>query len=102
MLVQKLPKPILTLATKHLKILWNLATRYYCKPYSCSWWKQSQRSWTKLKDGEKFADLAKEYSTDTATKDNGGQLAPFGPGKMDPAFEKAAYALKTKATSVLQ
>lgn len=50
----------------------------------------------KLKDGEKFADLAKEYSTDTATKNNGGQLAPFGPGKMDPAFEKAAYALKNK------
>lgn len=50
----------------------------------------------KLKDGEKFADLAKEYSTDTATKDNGGKLAPFGPGKMDPAFEKAAYALKNK------
>ncbi|EAD5991395.1 peptidylprolyl isomerase PrsA [Listeria monocytogenes] len=50
----------------------------------------------KLKDGAKFADLAKEYSTDTATKDNGGQLAPFGPGKMDPAFEKAAYALKNK------
>ncbi|EFR96066.1 peptidylprolyl isomerase PrsA1, partial [Listeria ivanovii FSL F6-596] len=50
----------------------------------------------KLKDGAKFADLAKEYSTDTATKDNGGELAPFGPGKMDPAFEKAAYALKNK------
>lgn len=50
----------------------------------------------KLKDGEKFADLAKEYSTDTATKDQGGKLAPFGPGKMDPAFEKAAYALKNK------
>ncbi|MBC1760387.1 peptidylprolyl isomerase PrsA [Listeria ivanovii] len=50
----------------------------------------------KLKDGAKFADLAKEYSTDTATKENGGQLAPFGPGKMDPAFEKAAYALKNK------
>ncbi|WP_088809456.1 MULTISPECIES: peptidylprolyl isomerase [Listeria] len=50
----------------------------------------------KLKDGAKFADLAKEYSTDTATKENGGKLEPFGPGKMDPAFEKAAYALKNK------
>ncbi|MBC1289610.1 peptidylprolyl isomerase PrsA [Listeria welshimeri] len=50
----------------------------------------------KLKDGAKFSDLAKEYSTDTATKENGGQLAAFGPGKMDPAFEKAAYALKNK------
>ncbi|WP_040504794.1 peptidylprolyl isomerase [Listeria fleischmannii] len=50
----------------------------------------------KLKDGAKFSDLAKQYSTDTATKENGGKLDAFGPGKMDPAFEKAAYALKNK------
>lgn len=50
----------------------------------------------KLKDGAKFSDLAKQYSTDTATKENGGKLDAFGPGKMDPAFEKAAYALKKK------
>ncbi|EUJ33600.1 hypothetical protein MFLO_00040 [Listeria floridensis FSL S10-1187] len=50
----------------------------------------------KLKDGGKFADLAKEYSTDTSTKEDGGLLPAFGPGKMDPAFEKAAYALKKK------
>lgn len=50
----------------------------------------------KLKDGAKFSDLAKQYSTDTATKENGGKLDAFGPGKMDPAFEKAAYAMKKK------
>lgn len=50
----------------------------------------------KLKDGAKFEDLAKEYSTDTSTKNNGGLLPAFGPGKMDAAFEKAAYALKKK------
>ncbi len=50
----------------------------------------------KLKDGAKFEDLAKEYSTDTSTKSDGGLLPAFGPGKMDESFEKAAYALKKK------
>ncbi|WP_270998405.1 peptidylprolyl isomerase [Listeria seeligeri] len=49
---------------------------------------------TKLKNGEKFTDLAKEYSTDTATSTNGGLLDPFGTGEMDEAFEKAAYVLE--------
>ncbi|WP_270995556.1 peptidylprolyl isomerase [Listeria seeligeri] len=49
---------------------------------------------TKLKNGEKFTELAKEYSTDTATSTNGGLLDPFGTGEMDEAFEKAAYALE--------
>lgn len=49
---------------------------------------------TKLKNGEKFTDLAKEYSTDTATSTNGGLLDPFGTGEMDEAFEKAAYELE--------
>ncbi|EEO6581783.1 peptidylprolyl isomerase PrsA, partial [Listeria monocytogenes] len=44
----------------------------------------------------KFTDLAKEYSTDTATSTNGGLLDPFGPGEMDETFEKAAYALENK------
>ncbi|MBC1471169.1 peptidylprolyl isomerase [Listeria seeligeri] len=49
---------------------------------------------TKLKNGEKFTDLAKEYSTDTSTSSNGGLLDPFGTGEMDEAFENAAYALE--------
>ncbi|MBC1752887.1 peptidylprolyl isomerase [Listeria seeligeri] len=49
---------------------------------------------TKLKNGEKFTDLAKEYSIDTSTSSNGGLLDPFGTGEMDEAFEKAAYALE--------
>lgn len=47
----------------------------------------------KLDKGEKFEDLAKEYSTD-GTAQNGGDLGYFGKGQMDPDFEKAAYALK--------
>ncbi|MBV7508184.1 peptidylprolyl isomerase [Bacillus sp. sid0103] len=54
---------------------------------------------SKLDKGEKFEDVAKKYSTDEGTKANGGDLGWFGTGKMDPDFEKAAYALKVNEIS---
>ncbi|MED1470277.1 peptidylprolyl isomerase [Bacillus salipaludis] len=53
----------------------------------------------KLDAGEKFEDLAKKYSQDPGSAQNGGDLGWFGTGKMDPAFEKAAYALKVNEIS---
>jgi foldase protein PrsA len=53
----------------------------------------------KLKAGGNFADLAKQYSTDTSTKDKGGELGFFGKGQMVPAFQDAAFALPVGATS---
>ena len=47
-----------------------------------------------LVDGEDFAKVATQYSTDTATKDKGGDLGWFGKGKMVPEFEAAAFSLK--------
>lgn len=47
-----------------------------------------------LDDGADFAELASKYSTDTATKDNGGEIGPFGKGEMDAGFEEAAYGLE--------
>jgi len=44
--------------------------------------------------GENFAKVATEFSTDTGTKNNGGDLGWFGKGTMDPAFEAAAFSLK--------
>ena len=47
----------------------------------------------KLEEGEDFYELAKEYSDDTASKENGGRLEAFTNGEMTSAFEKAAIAL---------
>lgn len=48
----------------------------------------------KLLGGANFATVAAEVSDDPTAKTNGGGLGWFGPGKMDPAFTKAAFALK--------
>ena len=48
----------------------------------------------KLDNGEDFAKLAKEYSKDPGSAENGGDLDWFGPGQMVKEFEDAAYALK--------
>ncbi|HMT28570.1 MAG TPA: peptidylprolyl isomerase [Bacteroidia bacterium] len=50
--------------------------------------------YAKLKGGEKFEDLATNYSDDKGSAKTGGALPPFGTGRMVPEFEKAAFALK--------
>lgn len=48
----------------------------------------------RVRAGEDFAKLAKEFSTDAGNKDKGGDLGWFGKGAMVPAFEEAAFKLK--------
>ncbi|GAQ17038.1 foldase [Oceanobacillus picturae] len=48
----------------------------------------------KLNDGEDFAELVAEYSTDEATLETDGELGFFGSGVMDEAFENAAFQLE--------
>jgi peptidyl-prolyl cis-trans isomerase C len=49
---------------------------------------------SKLLSGASFATLATELSDDPTAKSNAGELGWFGPGTMDPAFSKAAFALE--------
>jgi foldase protein PrsA len=48
----------------------------------------------KLAAGEKFEDLAAEYSTDPGSGQNGGDLGWFGEGAMVKEFQDAAFKLK--------
>jgi peptidyl-prolyl cis-trans isomerase C len=48
----------------------------------------------KLAAGGDFAQLAKENSTDTGSKEQGGALGYFGRGQMVPEFEGAAFKLE--------
>jgi peptidyl-prolyl cis-trans isomerase SurA len=49
--------------------------------------------YAKLKAGEKFEDLARQFSDDKPSAEKGGQLNWFGSSRMPIEFEKEAFAL---------
>lgn len=53
----------------------------------------------KLDDGDDFADLAKEYSSDTANSESGGDLGYFDRNKMVDEFSEAVFAMEIGAIS---
>lgn len=55
--------------------------------------KRAEEVLDKVKKGEDFASLAKEYSEDSSASE-GGSLGTFGKGEMVEEFEKAVFALK--------
>ena len=52
-----------------------------------------------FRTGTPFAELARKLSDDPATRESGGELGVFPRGRMDPAFEAAAFALETGQVS---
>jgi peptidyl-prolyl cis-trans isomerase D len=62
--------------------------------------KKAEDVLAKAKKGDKFADLAKQYSEDT-TKDKGGDLDWIVRGQTVPEFEAAAFSLPKGAISDL-
>ena len=48
----------------------------------------------KLKNGEKFGKLAREFSIDSGSAKRDGSLGYFGRGKMVKSFEEAAFKLE--------
>ncbi|MDQ0976484.1 foldase protein PrsA [Neobacillus niacini] len=53
----------------------------------------------KLADGADFAELAKEYSTDEGTKENGGELGFFAKGTMVTEIDDVAFTLPVNEIS---
>src|SRR5438094_152467 len=56
--------------------------------------KKAEELLAKVKAGADFAALAKERSEDAGSAANGGDLGLFTRGRMTPAFEEAAFALR--------
>ncbi len=48
---------------------------------------------SRIQSGEDFEAIARDYSQDTQTASNGGDLGSFGRNEMFPQFEEAAFAL---------
>ncbi len=53
-----------------------------------------QEIYKKLQAGESFEKLAQDFSDDKGSASRGGELSPFGVGRMVPEYEEAAFALK--------
>src|SRR3989337_2945734 len=53
----------------------------------------------KVKQGAKFEDLVKKFSTDPGSKDTGGELGFFSQGMMVPEFDSVAFKLKVGEVS---
>ncbi len=55
--------------------------------------KKAEEVYKKVKAGDDFSKLAKEYSDDKSSAVNGGDLGFFSKGQMVPEFEKAAFGM---------
>ena len=55
-----------------------------------------------IKGGANFADLAKKYSDDPGSKDQGGELGFAQRGRMVPEFDKAIFSQKIGDTAIVK
>lgn len=55
---------------------------------------QADSIYNALKNGADFKELAKRFSKDNLTWQQGGEMMTFGVGQYEPVFETAAFALK--------
>lgn len=62
---------------------------------------EAQTVLDKITQGADFSAMAKEYSKDPGSAENGGDLGFFGRGQMVPAFEESAFSLNPGDVSEL-
>lgn len=60
---------------------------------------QAQQVLAQLRAGQDFAELAKTFSDDAGSKNQGGELGWFGPGAMVKPFEEAVKAMQVGEVS---
>jgi peptidyl-prolyl cis-trans isomerase D len=63
--------------------------------------KQAETVLARVRAGEDFAALAKQFSEDEASKDKGGDLGFFPRGRMVPEFDQVAFSLQPGIASDL-
>ncbi|KAI9795154.1 MAG: Peptidyl-prolyl cis-trans isomerase pin4 [Peltula sp. TS41687] len=73
------------------------ATSINVRHILCEKHAKKEEALTKLREGAKFDDVAKEFSEDKARQ--GGSLGWKIRGSLDAAFEKAAYELEPSTTA---
>lgn len=56
--------------------------------------KKIDELYSRLKKGENWDKLVAQFSEDAGSAANGGELPPFGTGRMIPSFEEAAFKLQ--------
>jgi peptidyl-prolyl cis-trans isomerase SurA len=54
----------------------------------------ADRVYMRARQGDDFAELARKYSDDTATRDAGGLLAPLHPGQLSQALDSVTQLLE--------
>jgi peptidyl-prolyl cis-trans isomerase SurA len=54
---------------------------------------RAEQALSRARAGEDFAQLAREYSDDIATRENGGELGWIQPGQLLPKFEEALFSM---------
>lgn len=106
LLTKKLIEPSLNITDKELKSYfqknkstYNQAAQVKASHILLNDKKTAKTVLAKLKDGEDWDKLAKEYSQDSSNATNGGNLGYFTKSDMDENFAEVAFSLKVGETS---
>jgi peptidyl-prolyl cis-trans isomerase C len=79
----------------------QLPNQVHCAHILAKTESEAQAVLGRLSNGEKFFNLAKEFSRDPGSGKRGGDLGWFSRGKMVKEFEQAAFALQKGQTSAI-